>query len=117
MICDACGGKGWVKDKDDHLDVCEKCWGLGYIEVSQLNLENRETKEEINRRKKSTYVVIGFLAAYYASILAISRIISLNVFVYFTLILVGYYLSSAMGRLYYNHTRGNKPKDGEKKTL
>jgi hypothetical protein len=116
MICDCCGGTGWVKDKDGRLDVCEECWGLGYVETSQLNKESPETKEEINLRKKSTYVVIGVLGSYYALLFGISHVISLNIFIYLVLILIGYYFSSAMGRLYYNHMRGNKPKKGEKKT-
>ncbi len=115
MICDSCGGSGWVRGEDDRLDVCEKCWGLGYIESSQISGENPETKEEIGLRKKSTYVVIGTLGAYYASLFAISRVVSINIFVYLVFILIGYYFSSAMGRIYYNHMHSSSNKKGHKK--
>ena len=115
MICDSCGGSGWVKDKDDKLDVCEKCWGLGYIDSSQVNSQNPETREEKKLRDRSAYIVIGVLGAYYVSLFAISRIVSMNIFVYLALILLGYYFSSAIGRIYYNHKHGRGRKKGEKK--
>ncbi len=103
MTCDVCHGTGYVHDQEDHLDVCEKCWGgLGYIEVSPESAPP-ELQATGRIRRNSFIISVSSIAAFYAVVFALDGLFHFTLIETFLFIFVAYYIGLLAGIFYSRH--------------
>lgn len=102
-ICPDCRGSGYVHDKTDHLDICEKCWGLGYVEVNSQAVSAQRPAEE-RRIRINAFLVLGIsVAVFYSVIYVVSLFVNYNTFEIIALLLGSYYAGIAGSSIYVKH--------------
>lgn len=60
--CDLCGGNGRITDSTGHVDVCDRCFGLGTVDV-EATLSDEEARK--SRRFYITAGIIAFFLGFY----------------------------------------------------
>lgn len=102
-ICPDCRASGYVRDENDHLDICEKCWGLGYIEVSSQDINSQRSAEEKHIRINA-FIVLGLsVGLFYSAIYVVSLYVSYTTFEIIALLLGSYYAGIAGSSIYVKH--------------
>jgi hypothetical protein len=109
-LCDCCQGTGYVYDRDGHLDICSKCYGLGYVIVEQEKKPESPTDDRKIRRN-GLYILLIIFASSWALILFFSNYVTYNIYEYFLWIFGPYYLGLMGNLLYVRHKRRRKEKD------
>lgn len=64
MVCEACNGTGFVNDPAGRPDVCNSCYGLGYVRGTYKPVPLSENKMKIRRAFIFTFLA---LAVYYGA--------------------------------------------------
>lgn len=64
LVCDKCNGVGTILDDTGRLDVCSKCFGLGYVKEVYRPAPLSETKVKLKRAVIYTFIA---LTIYYAA--------------------------------------------------
>ncbi len=110
ILCDKCGGSGWVRDENGVLDVCNNCWGLGYVETASENGQNAQLHVAMSRN--SIISILAGMGIYYATVFFLTRNLKLNFIYTFLLIFFGYYAGIIANSIYLHlherHLRGEK---------
>ena len=111
-LCEDCRGSGYVTDLDGHLDICEKCWGLGYLVAREDPRPKLEGMEKQIRRN-SLYVMLAITVSAWGVIVLFSMYITFNIYDYFVLFTGPYYLGLLGSSLYVRHKNKQRGKAGE----
>ncbi|MDS0256691.1 hypothetical protein ApAK_03220 [Thermoplasmatales archaeon AK] len=104
-ICDNCSGSGWVTDQDGHIDVCERCWGLGYIEETEQPkpVADQGNLKAIRRIQRNAAIILAsvvgviYLVLYFFSTIFTYTILDL-IIIFFTSYYIGILISNLYAR-------------------
>jgi hypothetical protein len=110
ILCDKCGGSGWIRDENGVLDVCNNCWGLGYVETSSEN--GLDAQLHVAMSRNSIISILAGMGIYYAIVFFLTRNLKLNFIYTFLLIFFGYYAGIIANGIYLHlherHLRSEK---------
>jgi hypothetical protein len=110
ILCDKCGGSGWVRDENGLLDVCNNCWGLGYVETTSEN--GLDAQLHVAMSRNSIISILAGMGIYYAIVFFLTRNLKLNFIYTFLLIFFGYYAGIIANGIYLHlherHLRSEK---------
>lgn len=72
IVCEACNGTG-VRDVEGRLDVCDSCYGLGYVRERYVPTPLSENKLKIKRAFIATFIALAiFYGAFSYSVIRLS---------------------------------------------
>ncbi len=111
-LCENCRGSGYVTDPDGHLDVCDKCWGLGYI-VAREEPKPKVEGPEKQIKRNSMYVMLAITASSWGLIVLFSLYITFSIYYFFVLFIGPYYLGLLGSSLYVRYKNKKRLKAGE----
>lgn len=113
LACNLCGGTGRVKNENGHVDICDNCLGLGY-----LNEEDEKESEEKRRRTARFYMLMSLAAValglYYVGLYValkyygISLILTMVLFVGGHLVIFGGFLLYVLYKVLKNSEENGK---------
>ena len=64
LVCDSCNGAGSILDETGRTDVCDKCFGLGY--VREVYTPPPLSKSKLRLKRAIIYTFLG-LTVYYGA--------------------------------------------------
>ncbi|MCL4439002.1 MAG: hypothetical protein M1616_06555 [Candidatus Thermoplasmatota archaeon] len=102
-ICPKCRGSGYIKDESDHLDICDSCWGLGYVEEIKAEQKFSASPEEKRIRRNALIVLAISVSVFYAILFLLSPFIKYTSIEMVILILASYYSGIIGSSLYVRH--------------
>lgn len=76
VVCDECNGSGYIRDTTGHLDICDNCYALGFVNsrAGGWNSEYAELRRTTHRQ------LVQALTMLIGATLSVTGIILLTLF-------------------------------------